>query len=62
MELGFETNFLWGENMRDYVVCNNCDETLLVAIGEEKCPECQFEGSMRWADDNRQEVEDDFQL
>ncbi|MDR3266000.1 MAG: hypothetical protein LBT24_00305 [Tannerella sp.] len=40
----------------DLVHCNNCDTSMLVPIGADKCPACHFEGALAWVDDNRQEA------
>lgn len=34
--------------MKDFVKCNNCENELYVEIGEDVCPKCKFEGSLRW--------------
>jgi hypothetical protein len=40
----------------DFVRCDNCDTSMLVPIGADKCPACHFEGGLVWADNNRQEA------
>lgn len=41
----------------DFVKCTNCGNTMLVDLGEERCPECGTDGSLMWADEELQELE-----
>lgn len=41
---------------KDNVFCCNCHFDGLVDIGQEECPECEFEGSLAWKPDEPQEV------
>jgi hypothetical protein len=40
----------------DFVYCNNCEKTMLVPTGADKCPACYCEGMLRWVDEEHQEV------
>jgi hypothetical protein len=40
----------------DFVRCNNCDKTMLVPTGADKCPSCHYEGALAWADEEQQEL------
>lgn len=46
------TDAQWG----DFVHCNNCDATMLLPVGEDICPECDFDGCLEWADEDNQEA------
>ena len=40
----------------DYVICNDCENEMLVDIGEDICPMCGSVGTMSWIDDKTPEV------
>ena len=48
------------DNFGDFVYCCNCGRTILVDLGTQKCPECGGEETFMWADENNQEVDEDF--
>lgn len=41
----------------DFVQCMNCATVMLVPMGIEICPACQFDGSLSWIDNAIQEIE-----
>jgi hypothetical protein len=43
----------------DFVHCNNCNKTMLVPSGADKCPACCFEGALAWVDESLQETTHD---
>lgn len=44
-----------GNDLGDFVRCNNCDVVMLVPCGTDICPNCDTEGRLSWVDENRQE-------
>ena len=43
-----------GSDIGDLVQCCNCGKIMLVNSGEEICPECNEDGTLKWLD-NKQE-------
>lgn len=41
---------------KDNVMCCNCDFDVLVDIGQEECPGCEFTGALAWKPEEKQEV------
>lgn len=44
----------------DFVVCNDCQELMLLPYGADQCPECYSGGTLDWADKENQEVSLDW--
>lgn len=42
----------------DWVRCVLCGAQMLLPCGADKCPECGENGTLRWVDEERQEIED----
>ena len=45
---------------KDYVECSNCGFVGLAELGTDSCPECGSTGTLAWADEENQEVPDDY--
>lgn len=41
----------------DFTYCINCEQFMLVNLGEETCPLCNSTGTLAWVDGQPQEVE-----
>ena len=44
-----------GVEYGDHVHCNNCDKTMLLPIGADKCPECGAAGCLIWVNEDIEE-------
>lgn len=41
----------------DWVKCTQCGAQMLLPCGADKCPECGENGTLRWVDEEKQEID-----
>lgn len=46
-----------GVSHGDWVRCALCGAQMLLPCGADKCPECGENGTLRWVDEERQEID-----